>query len=492
MSSLANGKLQTFRSMKDGLRSLLAQLQTLDSWETPSLMEPFDATLSSLSECEGQITDLSRQLSSKIEEYKGLKGTAKGPQTFNLGSPPISRCPDVLLGYIFEYIVEKGSHHISPLLTVDRRFHQLIMSNCFLWRKLFFTFGKDLKEVNCLSTRYVQACLERSRNALLDVVLDYSDVLEQFISPGEYISRLIRDSLPGSDLEGIDRVSVGVGDVAWDMDFSTLERILQGRFKIIQSLTGPECIHTRRWRSAIISFPANENPQPEMLDLFTGEMPNLQILQLDNVTFQLFCKRLPDSGWPTVTQFRFSSDLKLSRAPLNLGLLTVLRFEHCNEENNADNLATLAQCTSLRELEIECSGSKILDTPQIDIHLPLLTSFTLRRAVSYIDYVHFHLPKLKHLKLACRADQVLPNIDALHVEWEVWMGHWIEVEDEMNYLLHLLSGLKKAVSLTVKHLTHPEVCLAKCREMKVESKLPKCLQVIDIEDAGTLDLIMDD
>ncbi|KAG8830818.1 hypothetical protein FRC20_008275 [Serendipita sp. 405] len=218
--------------MKDGLRSLLAQLQTLDSWETPSLMEPFDATLSSLSECEGQITDLSRQLCSKIEEYKGLKGTTEGPQTFNLGSPPISRCPDVLLGYIFEYIVEKGSHHISPLLTVDRRFHQLIMSNCFLWRKLFFTFGKDLKEVNCLSTRYVQACLERSRNALLDVVLDYSDVLEQSFFTGEYVSKLIRDSVPGSDLEGIaHRVSVGVGDLEWDMDFSSYERILQGGFQ---------------------------------------------------------------------------------------------------------------------------------------------------------------------------------------------------------------------------------------------------------------------
>ncbi|KAG8830778.1 hypothetical protein FRC20_008279, partial [Serendipita sp. 405] len=325
MSSLANEKLETFRSMKDGLRSLLAQLQTLDSWETPSLMEPFDATLSSLSECEGQITDLSRQLSSKIEEYKGLKGTAEAPPTFTLASPPISRCPDVLLEYIFEYIVEKGSHHICPLLTVDRRLHQLIMSNCFLWRKVFITFGEDLKEVNRLSTRYVQACLERSGNALLDVVLDYSDVPEQFFFIGEYVSKLIRDSLPGSDGEGIAHwVSMSVGELEWDMDFSFYQRILQGAFKILQSLTGPECIHTRRWRSAIISFHADETPQPPMLDLFTGEIPNLQILQLENVTFQLFCERLPDSGWPAVTQFRFSSDLKLSRAPLNFGLLTVL------------------------------------------------------------------------------------------------------------------------------------------------------------------------
>ncbi|KAG9045397.1 hypothetical protein FS842_001195 [Serendipita sp. 407] len=219
-------------------------------------------------------------------------------------------------------------------------------------------------------------------------------------------------------------------------------------------------------------------------------MPNLQILQLENVTFQQFCERLPDSGWPAVTQFRFSSDLKLSRAPLNFGLLTVLRFEHCSEENNADNLATLAQCTSLRELEIECSGSKILDPPQIDIHLPLLTSFTLLGGVSHINYVQFHLPKLEHLKLRWWDDHVPPNIDALHVELDVWDGRGFMAE--MSRLLQLLSGLKKAVSLTVKRSTHPNLCLTKCREMKVERKLPGCLRVVKIEGAGTLDLTMDD
>ncbi|KAG8805155.1 hypothetical protein FRC17_005706, partial [Serendipita sp. 399] len=91
----------------------------------------------------------------------------------------ISRCPDDALSYIFEYVVEEGSHLIRPILFVNKRFNLLATSNPILWRKISLTFDRDMTECNSLSVAYVNICYERSGNMLLDIFVDCRDI------PGE-------------------------------------------------------------------------------------------------------------------------------------------------------------------------------------------------------------------------------------------------------------------------------------------------------------------
>ncbi|KAG8847654.1 hypothetical protein FRC20_002710, partial [Serendipita sp. 405] len=206
--ALENGTLDSFLLMKDDLRLLLPQLQMFESFEfLPSSTGTIDS-YPTLAMCEQEVTNLARQLRSKMQEYsarrlsinKGrpISSIVQDPRPIEetrLTVSPISRCPDCLLVSIFELVTEEGSHNILPLLSVNKRFYQLAMSNPTLWRKIFITINEYLSEVNSLSTSYVKVCLERSKEALLDIILDCEDALAPFEFMRGYISNLVSNAV---------------------------------------------------------------------------------------------------------------------------------------------------------------------------------------------------------------------------------------------------------------------------------------------------------
>ncbi|KAG8851473.1 hypothetical protein FRC20_001749 [Serendipita sp. 405] len=262
-----NETIDTFLSMKDSLELLLPQLQVFQSFDVLSSIGSLaNEMMTSISTYEQQIAELSRQLCSKMQQYANLRASidknclsypatedSEAIKEMSSGSSPISRCPDVILESIFEAVAEEGSHNILSLLTVSKRFHRLAMSNPLLWRKIFITINDNLTEINSLSVPYIKACLERSGDAPLDVILDCDEL------PGghEFMRNYIYDLLDRSVESEQDREDISshlAGEFRDDedgdgWDFPLYERKLEPLLDIIHALAGPKGINKQYHQS---------------------------------------------------------------------------------------------------------------------------------------------------------------------------------------------------------------------------------------------------
>ncbi|KAG8799519.1 hypothetical protein FRC16_004941, partial [Serendipita sp. 398] len=264
--TLDNETIETFHTMKTGLRSLFKLLQRIESFEAlqPTGSEAFP----DLSSHERQITNFSHQLASKIWEYVDFRA--------RLTSSPVSRCPDIVLSFIFESLAEEGTHKIVPLLMVNKRFHRLVMSNRLLWRNISIEINECLDEVNSLTASYVHACLERSANVSLDVNLNCSAMWDQGFFLKSYAKKVVRnllteygayhhfDILFSKYIE--DDIDIDSDDD--DDELTFYNQKMKEALVIINSLRGRDGTQTRRWRSAILDFSNLDRVFREMWFLF--------------------------------------------------------------------------------------------------------------------------------------------------------------------------------------------------------------------------------
>ncbi|KAG8851472.1 hypothetical protein FRC20_001748 [Serendipita sp. 405] len=468
--------------------------------------------VSLLSTCEQQITELSHQIYSKLQEYVDLRtsidrschswSTAEGSEVVgetNPKPPPISRCPDVILNSIFEIVAEEGSHKIPPLLTVSKRFHRLAMSNPLLWTKIFIVLHEDLAGINSLSTLYVNACLERSGDALLDVVLDCRSLPQRRAYMQAYICDLIRRSVEDKQdkIDILDYLSCEFrGEVGYGCQYPLYERKLELLLGIIRTLTGPENVHVRRWRSTIISSPYFDDldsvggVDEAMRSLLGVEMPNLQSLLIDRFDES---KSDGPSLWPALRELTTSAMMPIGRVPIDFTSLTSLNFHHYNYGGYISNFSTLSQCVALQELTINCFGGAIINGPPIEVGLPMLTLLVLEGHVGLLDYVRFISPNLEDWSLHCEPCNKFPDVDAVYVQWDcrkAWNGNSLDAE--RSCLLQLLSSFKRTRIFKLLGLDHAKPCFADVCRMGKEKRLPSCLEVIDIDGAGSLNLVEND
>ncbi|KAG8816232.1 hypothetical protein FRC17_000394, partial [Serendipita sp. 399] len=385
-----------------------------------------DALTFSLSECEQRIINLTGQLRRRIEEYRSLKtigldhreaspvspAVRQAPNVATTRVSPISKCPDEILGYIFENMVEEGSHKIRPLLTVNKRFHRVVMTNPLLWRKIFLKIDSELQEVNSLSTSYVEACLERSGKILLDIVVDCRSVPSPDDFMQCYIPNLPYD--PTEDMEDREDIDDYVryllkGHLKYnyipgpDLEFTIYKRKLDEAFRALYILA-ETCGH--RWRSAEFACSDVYEITCKVTELLltTCEMANLQALKIDyqdqdGPTFA-------ETGWSKVTGFSITGAVELCWVPLNFELLTMLEFTHSVLYRSTTlNLVILNRCVTLRELIMNCEqvnewlhgmfdddmfdDDMFGDDPKsqavdVDVHLPRLTSLALKGSIHSI------------------------------------------------------------------------------------------------------------
>ncbi|KAG8846649.1 hypothetical protein FRB91_000622 [Serendipita sp. 411] len=498
--------VETFHSMKDGVRLLLDQLQVIESLEVSQSVGLLSTgILSSLLSLERQITELSRQLCSKMQEYVYLRSSINGDTRFSntvqglrtvddAGSMTslISRCPDVFL-YICELIAEEGSHGIIPLLTVNKQFYGMAMSNPVLWRKISIKFDSQLSEVNSLSTSYVHACLQRSAAASLDIVLDCREVGESNIFMENYVFGVVCGSLVDRKEEGeMRRYLYSVFDEHEGDNDVIGESLLYERkttqvLDIINSFRGSDGTHTCRWRSALIMVPHVGRIGGEIWSLFNVNMPNLQVFRINHWNSLHLQNSLPDAAWPALRNLSVLSEIDLYNAPIKLDSLQFLDF-HCYNARDIANMQALSRCVALRELTICFGGVEILGLPQINIHLPMLVSFTLNGHLRLLDYVQFRLPRLERWNIGCSPSETIPDIHAAHIGWCVW-GYDNTFEAEMAFILQLLA---RTTSLRIERLEHPDLCLKEIREMRAQKRLPDCLRTVEVVGVGSLDLVVDD
>ncbi|KAG8811257.1 hypothetical protein FRB91_003335 [Serendipita sp. 411] len=434
-------------------------------------------------------------LRSSINGDTQFSHTVQGLRTVNdAGSMTslISRCPDVFL-YICELIAEEGSHGIIPLLTVNKQFYGVAMSNPLLWRKISIKFDSQLNEVNSLSTSYVHACLQRSAATSLDIVLDCDEVDESDDFMKGYVFEVVCGSLVDRKEEGeMRRYLWSVFDeYEGDNDFigeSLLyERKTTQVLDIINSFWGLDGTHTCRWRSAVIMLPYVERIDEEIWSLFNVKMPNLQVLQINRWNPLDLQNSLPDAAWPALRNLSVFSNIDLDNTPIKFDSLQFLDV-HCYNAWEIANMQALSQCVALRELTIHFGQVKTLGLPQIDIHLPKLVSFTLNGYLHLIDYIRFRLPRLECWNIACSPSETIPDIHVAHIRCYVW-GHKNTFEAEMAFVLQLLS---RTTSLRIESLEHPDLCLEEIRKMRAQKRLPDCLRTVEVVGVGSLDLVLDD
>ncbi|KAG8830715.1 hypothetical protein FRC17_004369 [Serendipita sp. 399] len=486
---------------------LLAQLQVVEAFEVPeSACIISEAISSSLSATERRIVNLTQQLRSEIDVYMqkitsihAVHATAPPAQetgrfkTKLQALSPISRCPDVLLEEIFELVAENGSHAMLPLLTVNKQFYRVVISNPVLWRKIFIEMDEDIEEVNSLSGAYIEICVGRSRDVLLDVILDCSAIPDPHSFMHHYIRNLIyhseKDELGARDATDylffeLEEPEVDRPRDYWE--FPLYSRKLKYLLDITKSLVGLEETNARRWRSATIRFPDTSSVTKALWYLISSEMPNLQSLRLNCVDYSALRKILPSQSRPVLTQFAISKSIDLSQVPIDFEFLTTLEFAHSNFKENT-SLVTLSRCIALQELTITCWGDcDDDDGEQPGVELPMLVSLSLRRNVSILRHVRFHLPRLENWYLDCFSTENLPDINAPYIRWKVRLHAY---QEEMERPIELISRLK-VTKLVLDGLLHPEASFARIREMK--STLPRSLKVVEIVGGGSLDLTSED
>ncbi|KAG8819908.1 hypothetical protein FRC17_010302 [Serendipita sp. 399] len=287
--------------MKDSLSSLFIRLQAIESLEAVHYTTPsFSDLVVSLSRCEQHIGDLSRQLCSNIDDYldirKPLPGGSTTPVPTPVSFPPISLCPDEILSYIFEGLIDDGSHNLRPLLTVNRRFHRLIMSTPRLWSKIFIHINTCLKDVNSLSTSYVTACLERSGEVLLDIAMNCEDIGHT----SDFLEHYAFETLNTIDLEEEDEdvlqhVSHACEKLGSDGELNFPCQFYNRRMDEMVDIVYALMSQAHRWRSAIIHPPDPSCTERGAREMFTCRMPNLQSLQIGYYDFAWLSELIPES-----------------------------------------------------------------------------------------------------------------------------------------------------------------------------------------------------
>ncbi|KAG8814778.1 hypothetical protein FRC17_000973 [Serendipita sp. 399] len=299
----------------------------------------------SLESQERHIIDISEELTSLLQGYTTsvISLARRCAQTSpNCAFGP--RVPDDIIIHILRYVVEDGSHHIKPLLLVNRRFHDVIMSDPVLWSKVTIVVNTRLQEVNGLSMAYLKTCLERSRGTQLDVRLDFSSasgIYEYFSSiQEEFRHNMPSFSLPltsDSHFRGIYR------DPGYTKELEKLK-------KLIRMAT----TQMNRWQTATIFFPTLD--EEELTDIFKRLfLPSLMISRLTGEFIQTYCQ----NGFPrlsNIKNFILWGPSKIGRIVLNSGRMRELSYEATSRD---PSLYKLSSCTDLQVLVIYAYSSDL-------------------------------------------------------------------------------------------------------------------------------------
>ncbi|KAG8816851.1 hypothetical protein FRC17_000164 [Serendipita sp. 399] len=424
--------------------------------------------------CEKRIIDLSSELMSQIIDYEKLLQSNQ-----NLVSP-MARCSDDVLGYVLDFLIEGGSHFLYPLLLVNRRFHKLVMSSPFLWRKIFIRINDKITEVNSLSTLYIKTCQERSKLALMDIELDYQAIPY----PEEFVKDRVHDALLAMVDRDSNKIPEGLYKTLDEADWYYKLELYRRRLLWVQEITGQ--LDTSRWRSGTIILPRDGSVIEATMQSLKRKMPHLQSLvlkvpDLEDQEWTLaeeFLVDLPAVKCLEIPPFIHTNDIVPNLAQLrSLSILQASDFDFCD-------LEALRGCRCLRELSIDCVTYTGNHLPTLDIELPLLTSLTLSGSVDVLQNIEFYTPNLVVWNIYCYPNYNIPDIQALHIKWTDDQP-WLRGVDKMPFLKRLFSRSKKTASLVICIEKDKKVIFSKLLQMRADGELPKCLQTIEVVGVGS-------
>lgn len=334
---------------------------------------------------------------------------------------PIMKCPNEILHSIFTHTIADYHPRIRSLLLVCRHWNTIIMTSPRFWTEIGFHNEIDPNFFDPeYSRNYINACLKRSENLLLDINLPiwYYDSHKGYII--EELDKFTRDLLDPEDQSSFSQQ-------LWEMEFGFDSPKYVRRFEeTFTRLLGKRGKNIKRWRSLSISFPEDLWSPIDLWNRFDAPAPNLRSLTL--IGASTYNGGLPgEDDWlkyglnqlSNVNEFDSNTDIPISHlglSTLNLHRLTVAVEPHFR------NFRELNSFINLHSLTLKCRGhSKDSPPPPtgLTLDLPKLTELILDQDYVILRHVNFIVPSLNTLTIQTASQfHPLPTLAPRHIRWD--------------------------------------------------------------------------
>ncbi|KAG8830722.1 hypothetical protein FRC17_004347 [Serendipita sp. 399] len=403
-----------------------------------------------------EILTLSDQLHDRIREYTD-RMISSHPGAFRR---TLSRLPNEVKVEIFAYIAADGNHHLKSLLRVDKHLHHVAVSTPSLWTTFNLSVDSSFNPSGSISASFVAACVERSKDLLLDVTISCDTIP----SSREYVwavQELAEEKVPGMTTF-LRAASRALEHVEFDAEnWCEYQDQFERFIATIQAITGPEGVHMRRWRSANIHLPNWENygsvSMGVILKLFVGDSPNLKVLRLQPLDFFDKDPKPVLTGFPnlsSVQNLAIYRVFNLEKVHINFSLVQSLDILLHKGSNNLDSLA---KCESLQALVLRCHISSI--DGDVELRLPSLKSLKLTSNIGCLKRVTFFVPTLESLELFCQPGNYVPAVEARFVTWR-YSSEWEYSSRSENprpdtacaYLSRLVKEIRGMGTLAIRYV----------------------------------------
>ena len=419
----------------------------------------------SMAHAKALVEELTSRLISAQHEYDELQ---REWLQYQASIAPIRRCPSEVLLMIFKLYVVEDPLAIGQLLLVCKHWYELASTSPQLWThiRVEFTDDWDVKSISETTYRYIDMCLQRSGSMLLEVGLDFRNLMSIH---GQIIKEIL-DNLENfvSDNQGeliswatdLDTEAVDNGEVmsSFHLDYA---------FEVINKLVGENGGTMKRWKSLDLQFPLDDNElAQEVWDHFLYPTPNLTRMVLGE-----FRRYFPHHSGNVTPAFPDLSSLKhldiydapdrQCFAPHGSSLQSLI-LRGGTESWTATSLASFTNLQTLELIGEYYEFQRPPSSPPI-LNLPELRQLTLRGDFSFSDMMEFVAPKLRMLNIVQEDSwcfPTLPNAQPPCVGWELDSYY----ERDREGLQHQLDEI-----LTKYHTTERLVCPEDLSDLVIET-----------------------
>jgi hypothetical protein len=392
----------------------------------------------------------------------------EGSETF------IHRCPTEILILIFEYSIAKNHSRIRSLLVICRRWYHIVMDTPTLWATIQIT-KSDLKSHDV----YIAACNERSRSALMDIDLDFTE----FPSHREYTRRKI-GTLLRTICDPREELPMRRYEMEIEFEFPPPEYVRQVQ-ELLSCLSGPVGEHRRRWRSLSWILPNSRIIASILYSSFQGVTPHLKKLQILGG---------PGDFQPHVPpQQRFQApNLQYLQIPAAASISQFVGFAGSLRELDITLFGDIRSISSfqlLKVLKIRASMFRSTTIQPSIISLPHLITFTLTEEIDILRPLQLDFPALQNLNIrtVCAEDfGKFRQLSPLHINWDDDGFRWGHAKERTETILRMSS---KLLTLTVP-ASQAQITWTIVKQYQSEGHIPAFTQlrvetggkVVNIED----------
>ncbi|CAG7852551.1 SubName: Full=Uncharacterized protein {ECO:0000313/EMBL:CCA71908.1} [Serendipita indica DSM 11827] len=194
----------------------------------------------------------------------------------------LGNLPDELLCTIFDYATYLVHPSIRSLMLVCKRFHQIIMGTSTLWTRIDLMFPEDLMGPHFPTQCYIQACLERSKERLLDITIKLPCKLDPTTYQIDQIEKIVEPKF-GRTVAGY--VAEALYESEWQTDDGPVQERASCVHRLIELLLGVDQKQMMRWESLKITLPQEIYGPTTFFDNLGGPTPNLRRLEIHNLEY---------------------------------------------------------------------------------------------------------------------------------------------------------------------------------------------------------------